>query len=517
VLTNLIYLHSPMKNTNIILILLLAVLTQSSCTLMFSSQRIRFVQPDKESSYYINNDELAPKTAPKLKKKVPFVVIRMKEGYRTKSEVHIAKRLDPLVALTVGIFFSAPYLIALDGVLPGGPFKHPPKITLDHSEMSAIPSCPLPDIYLEASNHLDSISLSEAHYYNFKKIQQFNEREFISGHVSQTAHQKKLFSKNVYNLDALVNDQLEVCKAQPDLAYLIKPYDRNFNLDIRFEDMDIAQVKHGNLERGFATMVFLFRDRYEQVKDSLIYRVSSVWYKTSSSNPRFMIQTMMEDGFSQLFDDELFIEKLKQVRDKTEENVAAYPLLQLSSDKKGSNLESAVNAQITLKNETYLSSGFMISNEGHFITSYSTVTDLDSLVVIFSDGSSKKPRLERMDPVTNVALMKIDTTGITTLAPSMKGTPLLGSTLYAVGTPVNEWLDHSLTKGIVSGVRSIDGFDMVQTDTRSSYGNNGSPVLDASGQVVGIMNNKLFFLSAQGLSMVVPIATVLERLHLQIN
>jgi len=137
-------------------------------------------------------------------------------------------------------------------------------------------------------------------------------------------------------------------------------------------------------------------------------------------------------------------------------------------------------------------------------------------MVVLAGGKKFKPQVLRTDAKSNHALWKVDTVGFVLLAPINNGIPKPGSVIYAIGTPAHLSLSQSLTKGIVSSTRVENGIEYIPTDTHSSFGNNGSPVTDATGRLVGIIN-ELFFSSVQGLSLIVPIETVLDRLAIKPN
>jgi putative serine protease PepD len=84
--------------------------------------------------------------------------------------------------------------------------------------------------------------------------------------------------------------------------------------------------------------------------------------------------------------------------------------------------------------------------------------------------------------------------------------PALGSTVMAVGSPLG--LDGTVTLGIVSGFRSLEGSDYIQFSAPISPGNSGGPVIDSRGRVVAIASAKLVGEGVEALSLAIPVQVV---------
>jgi S1-C subfamily serine protease len=152
---------------------------------------------------------------------------------------------------------------------------------------------------------------------------------------------------------------------------------------------------------------------------------------------------------------------------------------------------------VTIKVDTQggqaLGSGFVIDGEGHIVTNDHVVEGASSISVEFADGATYNAQLVGADPSTDVAVVKVD-------APSSELTPLqfadsgavqVGDGVVAIGSPLG--LDETVTSGIVSAlhrtITSPNNFsinDAIQTDAAINHGNSGGPLLNLSGQVIGI-------------------------------
>ncbi|MCW3039466.1 MAG: hypothetical protein JWM31_1371 [Solirubrobacterales bacterium] len=148
-----------------------------------------------------------------------------------------------------------------------------------------------------------------------------------------------------------------------------------------------------------------------------------------------------------------------------------------------------------------LGSGFVISRDGEVATNAHVVTsgegagihEASRVYVKFSDGNEVDAKVVGFDPFADVALLKIDPSGLD-LKPlalgSTKGVAV-GAPVAAIGSPFGE--EQSLSIGVISATeRSIDsltGFSTsgaIQTDAAINHGNSGGPLLDAKGSVLGI-------------------------------
>ncbi|MCT7979098.1 HhoA/HhoB/HtrA family serine endopeptidase [Laspinema olomoucense] len=156
-------------------------------------------------------------------------------------------------------------------------------------------------------------------------------------------------------------------------------------------------------------------------------------------------------------------------------------------------------------------SGFIISDDGQILTNAHVINGADKVSVVLKDGRSFEGTVLGEDPISDVAVVKIEATNLpkATLGNSQQLQP--GEWAIAIGNPLG--LDNSVTAGIVSatGRSSRDvgvpdkrvGF--IQTDAAINPGNSGGPLLNARGEVIGM--NTAIISGAQGLGFAIPIQT----------
>jgi putative serine protease PepD len=144
---------------------------------------------------------------------------------------------------------------------------------------------------------------------------------------------------------------------------------------------------------------------------------------------------------------------------------------------------------------TATGTGFVIDSSGNIVTAAHVVDGASSITVTFEDGTTHPATLVNKDDATDVALLKIDASGMTLhpLKLGSSGSLGVGDQVAAIGDPFG--YQRSISTGIVSGVdRTVDapnGFTVahaIQTDAALNPGNSGGPLLNASGEVVGIVD-----------------------------
>lgn len=163
-------------------------------------------------------------------------------------------------------------------------------------------------------------------------------------------------------------------------------------------------------------------------------------------------------------------------------------------------------------------SGFLIDKLGYMLTNEHVVRTAERVKVRFASGVEVVASVLRTDARRDVALLKIDTAPADGL-PIRPDRPDVGSEVYAIGSPLEEGLSATVTKGIVSAYRTEDGMDLIQSDVNILPGNSGGPLLDDRGNVVGISEAIRLFAPdvPAGISFFIPIADALRSLGVRVG
>ncbi len=153
-------------------------------------------------------------------------------------------------------------------------------------------------------------------------------------------------------------------------------------------------------------------------------------------------------------------------------------------------------------------SGFIISPDGLVLTNAHVVKGADQVTVKLTDHREFKAKVLGTDPASDIAVLKIDTQGLSTVRLGNSDALKVGDYVLAIGAPFG--LEETATAGIVSAKgRSLPGdgaVPFIQTDAAVNPGNSGGPLFDATGAVVGI-NSQIYSSSGgyQGVAFAIPI------------
>jgi len=140
-------------------------------------------------------------------------------------------------------------------------------------------------------------------------------------------------------------------------------------------------------------------------------------------------------------------------------------------------------------------SGFIVSADGYILTNNHVVQGADRVIVRLYDNREFTAKTVGTDPSTDVAVIKIQTTGLPTVRMGDADSTKIGNWVLAIGNPLGEAFTFTVTAGIVSAKgRLLAGLnqsryaiqDFIQTDAAINPGNSGGPLVNVRGEVIGI-------------------------------
>ena len=197
-----------------------------------------------------------------------------------------------------------------------------------------------------------------------------------------------------------------------------------------------------------------------------------------------------------------------------------------------------VNTTVNIFGQTTTSaasgSGVVLTQDGYIVTNSHVIEDAahDSSVTIevsFADGTQYTAQLVGGEQDNDIAVLKIDATGLQAVTLGDSSQLVVGESIYAIGNPLGE-LTYTLTDGIVSALdrlittSSTDAngntvsttLNVLQTNCAINPGNSGGPLFDSYGNVVGVVSAKMTEsssgVSAEGLGFAIPINDVKDIL-----
>ena len=164
---------------------------------------------------------------------------------------------------------------------------------------------------------------------------------------------------------------------------------------------------------------------------------------------------------------------------------------------------------------TGVGSGVILSADGYILTNKHVVTGSESLMVELADGRQFPATIVNESPDQDLALIKVEATGLSPAVIGDDASLQVGETVIAIGSPLGTFTE-TVTKGILSATgrtitvqdeasgRPVTLTNLLQTDAAINPGNSGGPLLDASGKVIGI--NTAASTNAEGLGFATPIS-----------
>ena len=206
---------------------------------------------------------------------------------------------------------------------------------------------------------------------------------------------------------------------------------------------------------------------------------------------------------------------------------------------------SVINKQATSRNNLYGTqqtggelatasegSGVIYKNEGgyaYIVTNYHVIAKSQELEVLLADGTREKAELVGSDQWTDLAVIRIANTNVSTVAEFANSDEVeVGQTAIAIGSPLGSEFATSVTQGIVSATNravatDVDGdgqedwvVTAIQTDAAINPGNSGGALINSAGQVIGINSMKISKSSVEGMGFAIPsneVVSIIKQLE----
>jgi hypothetical protein len=497
----------------------LLLFTQVGCAMIVSYKVVKVESPVKGASVYLNGSVSNPEFGISVRKHKPLVATSYKSGYRPKSQVFMPKRFDLGIVLDLGAV--AIYTLQEDptsALVAAGitiwdikvaALRHKKSYKMD--DMEKLPANTTPGIVVLAHTSLDSLKVIERNYYSYKSLKKWEKRNEDDFYITST-------SVEYYNVENWMDSKLSLMKYQESRPDFIAPYDRTVQIDADILNMEVYEIKNSGSSVKLNVRFFIcdnFGNRllpFEAEGESQVFYSGDWGGNTSDAFKDAMYVAMM-----QLLNSDEFKNSCQNMSKLFSNSTVDMEAISLKKPLIGSpDFQEMVNSQVTISNdENYHGSGCMISPEGHLLASYRVVGDKDSVDITFSNGVSKMAKVLRKDPILNVVLLKADTLGNASIRPVSSKDYNVGEDVFAVGAPVDRTLSQSLTSGVISSEHFVNGVNYLQTDVKISKGDNGSPLINRKGQLIGIVNEKYIGDYLEGISFAVSAKDILERMKIK--
>lgn len=187
----------------------------------------------------------------------------------------------------------------------------------------------------------------------------------------------------------------------------------------------------------------------------------------------------------------------------------------------GNSVVEIVTEQITIDNswiQNYVKSGagsgVIISTDGYIITNNHVISGATQIKVTLHDGTEYKASVIGTDSDNDIAVIKINATGLTAAVWGDSDSLVVGQEIVAIGNPLGS-LGGTVTNGIISALnRTVTveklTMELIQTNAAVNPGNSGGGLFDLEGHLIGIVNAKSTGESTEGIGFAIPQATALK-------
>lgn len=178
-------------------------------------------------------------------------------------------------------------------------------------------------------------------------------------------------------------------------------------------------------------------------------------------------------------------------------------------------IADAVGDVVTIMSGAGSGSGILVSDDGYMLTNAHVVADDKEVRVRWSDGLEGLAQVIRVSKNRDIAIIKTNPRDRTPLT-LKRGAVTPGQRVYAIGSPNGKNFQGTVSSGVISADRVIDGLRFIQSDVSISPGSSGGALLDESGSVIGI-TVLMYFNEGQpaGLNMFIPIGDAMDFLALE--
>ncbi|HVW73547.1 MAG TPA: serine protease [Rhizomicrobium sp.] len=178
-------------------------------------------------------------------------------------------------------------------------------------------------------------------------------------------------------------------------------------------------------------------------------------------------------------------------------------------------IADAAGSVVTIMNSTGSGSGFLVSSDGYVLTDQHVVGDDKTVRVRWPDGLEGLGQVERISKNRDVAIIKTNPRDRAPL--TLKRGPVTpGDRVYVIGSPAGKGFEGTVSSGVISADRIIDGLRYIQSDAAMSPGSSGGPLLDEKGEVIGLTEMHYFNQGqVASLNMFTPIGDAMDFLALE--
>lgn len=255
-------------------------------------------------------------------------------------------------------------------------------------------------------------------------------------------------------------------------------------------------------------------DIYGQTKVKKTNEAKSGEFGYFSKNQKEIIFNCLNDAITYSFLDFMQSPEVRKYLNKEEDQPIEYDMITLKRGKSPSSLDQAMKASVTIKTKDGHGSGFAVSKDGYILTNLHVVANNDEVEIFTNENETYKAQIVRQNEYKDLALLKVEKTFPYSFNIIGKKNYNIGDDIFAIGTPKSIELGQTLSKGIISGERSNEGENYIQTDASVNAGNSGGPLVNRNGELLGVVNSKLTGVGIEGIGFAIPTFEIQKALYI---
>jgi len=345
-------------------------------------------------------------------------------------------------------------------------------------------------------------------YYNSYKDYKKGIKFFTKNFGDKMDYENSIFAKDLNKL--LV--KYEYCDTTKKLLA------NTFNsLRLRTTITGIKTTIAGNMSFLELTTTWSLHDYFDK-SEKVTRDITSRSNWISSSLPsdkdfKDLMEDALENALISFLADEEVKKNLKSGMKEYYETTSKWDTTFIATAETLTTITDAVKAVVIIKNKDGHGSGCLISEEGWIITNYHVSGDsLSKVEVLFEDGTKDSATVVRINPLYDLALLKVKPVKIKPFKISDAKVSDVGTTVYAIGTPTDIELGQTVSKGIISGKRKVEDKIYIQTDVSINSGSSGGALINENGVLIGIVNAKIVGFGVEGIGFAIPANYIREAL-----
>jgi len=518
------------KSENSILLFFTGLMLLSSCAPIFSGRKnVTFSHNNKDTEISLSggySKKNEKENTYNLSNRTDYLVTQKKAGYKTITTPISPSKLNPLIIvdfaiptffiggalLGIEIFYAPATFTTLSSLAPltYGPWKV-------HNSNYNLPTLkPFPTRQgnerhiLAGKVNLDISSNKISTYYR-------NSSD-ISTYTKTASSLKTENLQRVPILEKNLTDKLKefgYLDTVNMFTHLINPY--KVNLDLYSVSENIWKNFYSMGITAKWTLINGFTDKAITTVENTAY---SNWTNLVEVSDKFRFEHLsdaIELSLIDLLQNGGITKSIEIEETKFQETYANWNTIKIKKNEQNTipQLANAGNSSVTIISKTGHGSGFFISNDGYIITCYHVVGDNSKdIEVLTNNGIKHKCEIIRSNPNFDLTLIKIDTQDSAPVKFCKDLSLSAGMDVYAIGTPKDINLAQTITKGIISGIRTSNNRSFIQSDVSINSGNSGGALLNSNGELLGIVNAKLYGVSIEGIGFAIPNYYIKEALKI---